>query len=172
MRPRFVTTLGASFDHRVVDGDVASRFLADVVLQALNGEGAQLPATPTLTYLGAPTHPVNDLRFASGAFSDPQGAGTFGAIQWRLAEVTDPAAPAYLPGEHFKLEIEASYDSGELAVFNGEFRFPASGARVGHAYRARVRHKDSTGRWSHWSSSLASSAHSVAIEASGPSESS
>lgn len=28
--PRFVTTVGASFDHRVVDGDVASRFLADV----------------------------------------------------------------------------------------------------------------------------------------------
>ena len=27
---RYVTTLGASFDHRVVDGDVASRFLADV----------------------------------------------------------------------------------------------------------------------------------------------
>lgn len=30
VRPRFVTTLGASFDHRVVDGDVASRYLADV----------------------------------------------------------------------------------------------------------------------------------------------
>jgi 2-oxoisovalerate dehydrogenase E2 component (dihydrolipoyl transacylase) len=30
VRVRFVTTLGASFDHRVVDGDVASRFLADV----------------------------------------------------------------------------------------------------------------------------------------------
>jgi 2-oxoisovalerate dehydrogenase E2 component (dihydrolipoyl transacylase) len=30
VRSRFVTTLGASFDHRVVDGDVASRFLADV----------------------------------------------------------------------------------------------------------------------------------------------
>src|SRR5690606_2275970 len=30
VRPRWVTTLGASFDHRVVDGDVASRFLADV----------------------------------------------------------------------------------------------------------------------------------------------
>jgi 2-oxoisovalerate dehydrogenase E2 component (dihydrolipoyl transacylase) len=28
--PRFVTTVAASFDHRVVDGDVASRFLADV----------------------------------------------------------------------------------------------------------------------------------------------
>lgn len=28
--PRYVTTIGASFDHRVVDGDVASRFVADV----------------------------------------------------------------------------------------------------------------------------------------------
>ena len=28
--PRYVTTVGASFDHRIVDGDVASRFLADV----------------------------------------------------------------------------------------------------------------------------------------------
>jgi len=30
VRPRMVTTIGASFDHRVVDGDVCSRFLADV----------------------------------------------------------------------------------------------------------------------------------------------
>ena len=30
VRPRFVTTLGGSFDHRVVDGDVISRFVADV----------------------------------------------------------------------------------------------------------------------------------------------
>ena len=30
IRPAFITTIGASFDHRVVDGDVASRFLADV----------------------------------------------------------------------------------------------------------------------------------------------
>lgn len=30
VRPRFVTTIGGSFDHRVVDGDVASRFLADI----------------------------------------------------------------------------------------------------------------------------------------------
>ena len=28
--PRFITTLGGSFDHRVVDGDVVSRFVADV----------------------------------------------------------------------------------------------------------------------------------------------
>lgn len=30
VRPRMVTTVGASFDHRVVDGDVASRFTADI----------------------------------------------------------------------------------------------------------------------------------------------
>jgi pyruvate dehydrogenase E2 component (dihydrolipoamide acetyltransferase) len=30
VRARMVTTIGASFDHRVVDGDVASRFVADV----------------------------------------------------------------------------------------------------------------------------------------------
>jgi 2-oxoisovalerate dehydrogenase E2 component (dihydrolipoyl transacylase) len=30
VRPRFVTTIGGSFDHRVVDGDVVSRFVADV----------------------------------------------------------------------------------------------------------------------------------------------
>lgn len=30
VRPAWVTTIGASFDHRVVDGDVASRFLVDV----------------------------------------------------------------------------------------------------------------------------------------------
>ena len=30
VRPRFVTTVGGSFDHRAVDGDVISRFVADV----------------------------------------------------------------------------------------------------------------------------------------------
>jgi pyruvate dehydrogenase E2 component (dihydrolipoamide acetyltransferase) len=30
VRPAYVTTVGAAFDHRVVDGDVASRFTADV----------------------------------------------------------------------------------------------------------------------------------------------
>ncbi|CAN5175830.1 dihydrolipoamide acetyltransferase family protein [soil metagenome] len=30
VRARFVTTVGASFDHRIVDGDVASRFTADL----------------------------------------------------------------------------------------------------------------------------------------------
>jgi pyruvate dehydrogenase E2 component (dihydrolipoamide acetyltransferase) len=30
VRPRQVTTLALSFDHRIVDGELGSRFLADV----------------------------------------------------------------------------------------------------------------------------------------------
>lgn len=30
VRPRFVTTVGGSFDHRAIDGDIVSRFVADV----------------------------------------------------------------------------------------------------------------------------------------------
>jgi pyruvate dehydrogenase E2 component (dihydrolipoamide acetyltransferase) len=30
VRPRWVTQLGLSFDHRLVDGDLGSRFLADI----------------------------------------------------------------------------------------------------------------------------------------------
>jgi pyruvate dehydrogenase E2 component (dihydrolipoamide acetyltransferase) len=30
VRPRQVTTLALSFDHRVIDGELGSRFLADV----------------------------------------------------------------------------------------------------------------------------------------------
>ena len=30
----------------------------------------------------------NDVRLRSGAFSDPQGSGTFAAMRWRVAEVT------------------------------------------------------------------------------------
>ena len=30
VRPRFVTTVGGSFDHRIIDGDVISRFVADI----------------------------------------------------------------------------------------------------------------------------------------------
>jgi len=30
VRPAYVTTVGGSFDHRVIDGDVVSRFIADI----------------------------------------------------------------------------------------------------------------------------------------------
>lgn len=53
-----------------------------------NAEGdlAALPNTPTVSYIGSAGYPVNDLRFQTSAFGDPQGSGTFAALEWRIAE--------------------------------------------------------------------------------------
>lgn len=142
---------GGSWPGGGVGAGGRAAFLDGLQNGVANSEGSQLPVTPTITYVGAPAYPVNDLRFGTSAFADPQGAGTLSAIQWRVAEVTDPTAPAYVPGEKFKLEWNASFVSGEITTFASEFRFPASACSAGHTYRARVRHKDNTGRWSHWS---------------------
>jgi hypothetical protein len=59
-----------------------------------------IPATPTVTYTGPSGYAGNALTFQTSAFSSPQGAGTFGAMQWRLAEVAPgsvPASPAIAP---------------------------------------------------------------------------
>ncbi len=47
-----------------------------------------IPNTPTITATGPAGFPINALTFRTSAFSDPQGSGTFGALQWRIAEVT------------------------------------------------------------------------------------
>ena len=51
----------------------------------------------------------------------------------------------------WRYEIEDLWTSGELATFSNQFAIPVLVTRQGHAYRARVRMKDSSGRWSHWS---------------------
>ena len=139
-------------------GDVAAggraAFLDTLQLGVANSEGAAMPATPTLTYQGPVGYPTNLLTFGSSNFSDPQGAADFAAIQWRVAEVTDPGAPAYDPAKKFKLEWNADYDTGALPAFAGSFSFPGTVCKAGHAYRARVRHQDLSGRWSHWSAPL------------------
>jgi hypothetical protein len=114
-----------------------------------NSEGSTIPSTPTITYSGVAGFPVNSLVFNTTNFSDPQGAGTFAATQWRMAEVNTSAT--YVPGEKRLLEIVASFDSGEIAPFANQFRYPASACEPGKRYRARVRHKDNSGRWSRWS---------------------
>ncbi|RYD31102.1 MAG: hypothetical protein EOP85_23120, partial [Verrucomicrobiaceae bacterium] len=82
-----------------------------------NSEGSTMPATPTITYQGPAAYPVNTLTFGTSAFSDPQGAGDFAAVQWRVAEVTDATAPAYDPAKKFKLEWESDYDTGAITTF-------------------------------------------------------
>ena len=114
-----------------------------------------LPATPTITYTGSANYPIDGIALQSSAFSDPQGAGTFAAMQWRVGEITDPTAPGYVAADPRIYEITAIWDSGELPTFAAGKAVPGNLLRSGHTYRARVRHKDSTGRWGHWSAPLA-----------------
>ena len=50
-----------------------------------------------------------------------------------------------------KFEWVASWESGEIDTFEQSIKPPSTAVRVGKTYRARVRHKDITNRWSHWS---------------------
>ncbi len=43
------------------------------------------------------------------------------------------------------------WESGDLTTFNETITIPPNAVEPGHAYRVRVRMKDSTGRYSHWS---------------------
>jgi hypothetical protein len=127
-------------------------FLDSLQNGVANSEGSTIPNTPTITHSGTPGFPVNSLFFSTSNFIDPQGAGTFAAVQWRMAEVNTSAT--YVPGQKRLLEIVASHESGEITPFASQFRFPASACEPGKRYRARVRHKDTSGRWSHWSAAV------------------
>jgi autotransporter-associated beta strand protein len=109
------------------------------------------PAKPVIAFAGAPGHAVNDLVFTSSAFDDPQGPGTYAAHQWRIAGIAAPGLPGFEPGMPRTYEIETLWSSGELVTPPGQQAIPLGVAEPGKTYRVRVRHKDTSGRWSFWS---------------------
>ena len=110
-----------------------------------------IPRTPVITYVGENNFPTDGLRFTTSNFSSGNGGGTFAASEWRIGEVYNPTVPGYVAGQPWRYEIEASWTSGQLNVFQDTIAVPAIAVEVGRSYRARVRHKASDGRWSHWS---------------------
>jgi len=114
-------------------------------------EDAEIPNRPVASYSGGADYPTNDLVFASSGFSDPQGSSTFGGMRWRLAEISAPGLAGYSVDEPRKYEVETVWDSGEMPAFATSVRIPVAMVRPGHTYRVRVRHKDTSERWSHWS---------------------
>jgi len=104
-----------------------------------------IPNTPTLTYTGEAGFPTSALAFESSVFSDPQGAGSFSAMEWRIAEISAP------PGEARTYEIEEGWSRSTSTNFEATLTPPALATRPDRTYRARVRHQDNSGRWSHWS---------------------
>jgi hypothetical protein len=97
-----------------------------------------IPTTPIATYTGDKTHPAKNLRFTASQYKGPS---SFAAIQWRLAEI-NPKARLY--------EITPTWESETLDQ-PAEITLPPNLAQPGHTYRVRVRMKDTTNRWSHWS---------------------
>jgi hypothetical protein len=104
-----------------------------------------IPDTPTITYTGDAEFSTTGLSFESSAFSDPQGNGTFSAMQWRIGGI------GINPDQPNTYEIEDNWSSTLISPFQADITPPALAVRPGQTYRARVRHQDTTGRWSHWS---------------------
>jgi hypothetical protein len=115
------------------------------------GDDTSIPDKPTVTAIGDPGFPADDLRFETSDFSDPQGAGTFAALRWRLGEVTDASAPVYDPAADPIYEWTEVWTSGDLAALQNQVQIPSASVEAGHTYRVRSRMKDNTGRWGHWS---------------------
>lgn len=117
-----------------------------------NAEGTAglIPAKPALTYEGPAGFPADGLTFRTSAFQDPQGDGTFGAREWMLAEIT-PVGMPFQPTEPRRYEYDRPWRTGEITENELTFTFPPRAAKSPRRYRARVRVKDTTDRWSHWS---------------------
>ncbi len=76
------------------------KVMKDYVVQRvayLNGKGADaaIPNTPTIASTAPAGFPANALTFTTSPFADPQGAGSFAAMKWRIAEISPGSqAPA------------------------------------------------------------------------------
>jgi hypothetical protein len=112
-------------------------------------EDLLIPDKPTVTYLGPAGHPADRLSFRTSAFSSIVGA--FAALKWRIAEISDPAAPSYDSNAPKKYEIRAAWESPEISPFASDIQIPPCVAEPGHIYRARCRMKNNLDRWSNWS---------------------
>ncbi|MBN1846209.1 MAG: lamin tail domain-containing protein, partial [Sedimentisphaerales bacterium] len=115
---------------------------------------AAIPYTPTISAAVPGSYPLNALTFQCGPFGDPQGSQTFGAVQWRIAEVTDDANPIYAPDEPGKYEITPTWQSALISPYQNTATIPGSVVAAGRSYRVRVRMMDTTGRASHWSEAI------------------
>ena len=114
------------------------------------GDSNTIPRTPSVQYIGPAGYPADMLSFRSSSFSDPQGSGTFGAMKWRIGEVTDEDTPGYDPEAPLYYEYDAIWESDEIRSFESDVLIPAL-VSVGHRYRVRVKMRDTTNKWSHWS---------------------
>lgn len=116
---------------------------------AHEAKDTQIPGRPHLEYRGPPGFSARKLTFGASPFASEQGHKA-AAIQWRVAQLSSPGLKGYVAGTPYRYEIEATWISDELPPAATYMTLPAVCA-AGSTYRVRVRYKDATGRWSHWS---------------------
>jgi hypothetical protein len=108
-----------------------------------------IPSTPVASYTGPAGYPLNRLSFRASNYT---GSNPFAARKWRIAAVTPPGSPAFNTARPNKYEIEAIWESAEITDLNQlDVTIPSHAVRAGETYRVRVKTRDTTGRWSHWS---------------------
>ncbi|MBI4585331.1 MAG: lamin tail domain-containing protein [Planctomycetes bacterium] len=160
--PSTHSAIGGTITRTLVSADHAgmAEWIKEFILigygsNKLAGEAADgaIPNRPTISYAGPAGFPVDNLVFKCGAFSDPQGPGTFGAMKWRIAEVTPAGAP-FDPKTPRRYEVEGTWESPVLAQYSNTLQVPPGALKIGSVHRARVRMQDTSGRWSHWSAPL------------------
>ncbi len=108
-----------------------------------------IPSRPTMRYTGPAGHPADKLMFEASSFSSPTAA-KFSALQWRIAEI-GAGTTTETQKEPWRYEIEGTWTSADLADASSALQAPPAICKTNRIYRARLRYKDSTGRWSHWS---------------------
>ena len=130
-------------------------YAGDSLATLASGNLVLYPHKPTATYAGTAGYPVNDVQIQSSDYAAPAGGGSVAAVQFRIGEISAPGIPLYDPTQPRIYELESVWTSAEIATASPTgipaVKVPVSAMRPGHTYRARVRHRDATGRWSFWS---------------------
>ncbi len=108
---------------------------AGLPYSSFSGGGNSPPATPTIS---AGTPSSSGVTLTSSAFSDTDGGDTHTASQWQVTTSGDTtyASPVVTTGDDA----------------TNKTSYAATGLTASTAYIARVRHKDSAGNYSSWSS--------------------
>lgn len=101
-----------------------------------------IPETPSISPTGT------GLTFKASPF---KGQAKFAAMKWRVGEIASASKERQEPGRY---EITPVWESPESPTFADSILVPAEKVLPGHVYRVRVRMKDDTGRWSHWSDAV------------------
>jgi len=99
--------------HRVVEGD-PNEGTAEPGLNEICDDSA-IPDTPTITFVGDPNYPTNNLRFQTSAFS---GSGSFAAVKWRIGQVEESSQ---IPGA---VELDLVSEGSSWKYYKGETSAP------------------------------------------------